>query len=67
MGMLCLDTSSAHTAKVPKKFCERSAAYSAVRPRLAHRLAKFLAVCSLDWYSAKCLLRTNRRWNCRLC
>ena len=26
------------------------------------KLAKFLAACSLDWYSAKHLLRKNRRW-----
>ena len=32
------------------------------KPRQDRRLAKFLAACSLDWYSAKGLLRRNRRW-----
>ena len=32
------------------------------KTRQDRRLAKFLAACSLDWYSAKRLLRQNHRW-----
>ena len=32
------------------------------KTRQDRRLAKFLAACSLDWYSAKRLLKQNRRW-----
>ena len=32
------------------------------KTRQDRSLAKFLAACSLDWYSDKSLLRRNRRW-----
>ena len=32
------------------------------KTRQDRRLAKFLAACSLDWYSARQLLRQNRSW-----
>ena len=32
------------------------------KTRQDRRLAKFLAACSLDWYSVKKLLREHRRW-----
>ena len=32
------------------------------KTRQDRRLAKFLAACSLDWYSARQLLRKHRRW-----
>ena len=32
------------------------------KTRQDRRLAKFLAACSLDWYSVMNLLRENRRW-----
>ena len=32
------------------------------KTRQDRKLAKFLAACSLDWYSVKNLLRQNRRW-----